>query len=43
MGMELFGYEAGIFLGLACLTAYIFSGKRSIYDSQNLGWKRKLP
>jgi H+/Cl- antiporter ClcA len=36
MGMELFGYEAGIFLGLACLTAYIFSGKRSIYDSQNL-------
>lgn len=36
MGMELFGYEAGIFLGLACLIAYIFSGKSSIYDSQNL-------
>lgn len=36
MGMELFGYEAGIFLGLACFIAYIFSGKRSIYDSQNL-------
>lgn len=36
MGMELFGYEAGIFLGLACLTAYFFSGKGSIYASQNL-------
>lgn len=36
MGMELFGYEAGIFLGLACLIAYFFSGKGSIYASQNL-------
>ncbi len=36
MGMELFGYESGIFLGLACLTAYLFSGKGSIYASQNL-------
>lgn len=36
MGMELFGYEAGIFLGLACITAYFFSGKGSIYASQNL-------
>lgn len=36
MGMELFGYMAGIFLGLACLIAYFFSGKGSIYASQNL-------
>jgi H+/Cl- antiporter ClcA len=39
MGMELFGYQAGIFLGLACLTAYLFSGKSSIYSSQNLEGK----
>lgn len=43
MGMELFGYEAGIFLGLACLVAYFFSGRGSIYSSQSLGWKQILP
>jgi H+/Cl- antiporter ClcA len=43
MGMELFGYEAGIFLGLACLVAYFISGKGSIYSSQNLGSKKILP
>ncbi|WP_317195084.1 voltage-gated chloride channel family protein [Algoriphagus oliviformis] len=36
MGMELFGYEAGVFLGIACLVAYFFSGRGSIYASQNL-------
>ncbi len=36
MGMELFGYEAGIFLGFACLLAYFFSGRRSIYTSQKI-------
>lgn len=36
MGMELFGYETGIFIGLACIVAYFFSGKGSIYASQNL-------
>ncbi|GAA0877496.1 voltage-gated chloride channel family protein [Algoriphagus jejuensis] len=36
MGMELFGIEAGIFLGLASLVAYFFSGKGSIYASQNI-------
>jgi H+/Cl- antiporter ClcA len=39
MGMELFGYESGIFLGLACMTAYLFSGRSSIYASQNLHGK----
>ncbi len=36
MGMELFGHEAGIFLGIACVVAYLFSGKSGIYSSQNL-------
>ena len=40
MGMELFGYESGIFLALACFIAYIFSGKGGIYTSQELGWKK---
>lgn len=34
MGMELFGLELGIFLGLACLAAFLASGKGSIYTSQ---------
>jgi len=40
MGMELFGWEAGVFLALACGIAYVFSGKGSIYSSQDLGWKK---
>lgn len=43
MGMELFGLEAGIYLGTACLVAFIFSGKASIYAAQDLGWKKSLP
>ena len=43
MGMELFGLEAGIYLAIACLVAFIFSGKGSIYTSQDLGWKKSLP
>ena len=43
MGMELFGLEAGIYLGIACLVAFIFSGKGSIYAAQDLGWKKSLP
>ena len=42
MGMELFGYESGIYLGIACLIAYLFSGKSSIYSSQNLDKKFHL-
>tara|TARA_R110002072_G_scaffold216077_1_gene373353 strand:- start:313657 stop:314922 length:1266 start_codon:yes stop_codon:yes gene_type:complete len=42
MGMELFGYESGIFLGIACLIAYLFSGRSSIYSSQNLDKKFHL-
>ncbi|WP_250161393.1 voltage-gated chloride channel family protein [Algoriphagus algorifonticola] len=40
MGMELFGYESGIFLAIACFIAYVFSGKGGIYGSQDLGWKK---
>jgi H+/Cl- antiporter ClcA len=43
MGMELFGYEAGIYLGLACLIAFVFSGQGSIYSAQQIGWKKVLP
>ena len=34
MGMELFGYECGIFVGIACFVAYFFSGYLGIYQSQ---------
>lgn len=34
MGMELFGIECGIFVGIACLMAYFFSGKSCVYHSQ---------
>ena len=36
MGMELFGLQAGVFLGIACLVAYLFSGRKSIYTSQKI-------
>lgn len=34
MGMELFGIESGIFIGIACLIAYFSSGSVGIYNSQ---------
>lgn len=34
MGMELFGIESGLFIGLACLIAYFSSGHVGIYHSQ---------
>lgn len=34
MGMELFGIEGGIFIGIACLSAYFASGSIGIYHSQ---------
>lgn len=37
MGLELFGIEAGIFLGIACVIAYLFSGHTGIYTSQVIG------
>jgi H+/Cl- antiporter ClcA len=37
MGLELFGSQAGIYLGLACVVAYLFSGHHGIYSSQVVG------
>lgn len=47
MGMELFGYEAGLFFIVGCSLAYLISGKTSIYIGQNLEnkflihWKKR--
>jgi H+/Cl- antiporter ClcA len=37
MGMELFGIEAGLFFGIACLISYLFSGTDGIYSAQLIG------
>lgn len=42
MGIELFGASTGTFLGLACATAYLFSGHAGIYSSQVLGRAKHL-
>lgn len=34
MGIELFGTEAALYLGIACVVAYLFSGYKGIYSSQ---------
>ena len=34
MGMELFGIESGVFIGLACVIAYFSSGSMGIYSTQ---------
>lgn len=41
MGMELFGWEYGLLLGLACWLAYLASGHRSIYSNQPLSPLRR--
>lgn len=37
MGIELFGSEAAVYLFIACLVSYIFSGHSGIYTSQRIG------
>ncbi|TYC18097.1 voltage-gated chloride channel family protein [Bizionia gelidisalsuginis] len=37
MGIELFGIEPGVFIALACCTAYLFSGHSGVYSSQIIG------
>lgn len=37
MGMELFGVECGLYIGLASVAAYFFSGHTGIYSSQIIG------
>ncbi|WP_026462308.1 voltage-gated chloride channel family protein [Adhaeribacter aquaticus] len=42
MGIELFGNASGLFIGLACVVAYLFSGHTSIYSSQLIGSPKHL-
>jgi H+/Cl- antiporter ClcA len=37
MGIELFGAESGVFISIACVTSYLFSGHTGIYHSQRIG------
>ena len=37
MGMELFGIESGLFIGISCLVSYLFSGRKGIYSPQLIG------
>ena len=42
MGLELFGANAGVYLALACVVAYLFSGHHGIYNSQVVGQAKHL-
>ncbi|MCU6713131.1 voltage-gated chloride channel family protein [Paenibacillus sp. J5C_2022] len=37
MGVELFGSEAAVYLFIACIVSYLFSGHTGIYSSQRIG------
>ncbi|MBW3127232.1 voltage-gated chloride channel family protein [Hymenobacter profundi] len=37
MGLELFGAEGGLYIGLACVVSYLFSGHQGIYSAQIVG------
>jgi PII-like signaling protein len=40
MAMELFGSEAGVYAGIACVVSYLFSGHSGIYGSQRVGMSK---
>ncbi|MCI1187566.1 chloride channel protein [Hymenobacter sp. DH14] len=42
MGLELFGTNAGVYLALACVVAYLFSGHHGIYGAQVVGQAKHL-
>ncbi|MCS6905912.1 MAG: voltage-gated chloride channel family protein [Bacteroidia bacterium] len=42
MGIEIFGIQTGIYLALACITAYLFSGHSGIYTAQIIGSPKHL-
>jgi len=42
MGIELFGDASGVYIALACVTAYLFSGHTGIYRSQKIGSPKHL-
>jgi H+/Cl- antiporter ClcA len=37
MGIELFGIQSGVYIAIACVAAYMFSGHSGIYSSQIIG------
>ncbi|UOQ55511.1 chloride channel protein [Hymenobacter cellulosivorans] len=37
MGLELFGQQGGLYIALACVVSYLFSGHRGIYGAQQVG------
>lgn len=37
MGIELFGAEGGVYIAIACVISYLFSGHNSIYKGQRVG------
>ncbi|AFZ03989.1 voltage-gated chloride channel family protein [Calothrix sp. PCC 6303] len=37
MGIELFGVESGVFISIACVVSYLFSGDSGIYKAQRIG------
>lgn len=42
MGVELFGTASAVYIALACVTAYLFSGHTGIYKSQTFGAPKHL-
>ncbi|MBC9796682.1 voltage-gated chloride channel family protein [Sinomicrobium weinanense] len=42
MGIELFGIQSGMFIAIACVTAYLFSGHSGIYSAQVIGSPKHL-
>lgn len=42
MGIELFGHESMYYVAIACITAYLISGKTSIYKSQTIGIAKSI-
>jgi len=42
MGIELLGIESGIYIGLACVAEYLFSGHRSICSAQSVQTPKHL-
>ena len=42
MAIELFGADCGVYVALACVMAYFFSGHRGIYGSQVVGQSKHL-
>ena len=42
MGIELFGTESALFIGIACVVSYFFSGHSGIYTSQIAGGPKHM-